>query len=258
MKLYQSCKSLIKDHTLEIYNCTLLIPLDMPLEILYQDDFLVAVNKPYGYLTHKSKLDPYAQEIVLQTLRDQIQRFVYPIHRLDRKTTGVLLFGLDPNTHKNMSKLFQENKVRKIYYAVTRGYLLGEGLIDKPLINEAGNSQEAHTEYQNIACTELPWPLGKHETSRYSLIKLMPKTGRMHQLRRHLSHIFHPIIGDRPHGCSKQNRLFKQKWNYTEMLLHAKKLSFPHPENGQMVIIEADFHPNYIEMLKLLNLPVPD
>ncbi len=229
----------------------------MNLEILYQDEYMVAVNKPYGYLTHKSNIDPYAKEIVLQTLRDQIQRYVYPIHRLDRKTTGVLLFGLDPNTHRKIGRLFQENQIQKTYYAVVRGYLFGEAWIDYPLVNEHGKSQEASTYYQHVASSELPWPLGKHSTSRYSLMKLSPKTGRMHQLRRHLSHIFHPIIGDRPHGCSKQNRLFKQKFEYTEMLLHAQKMAFTHPYNDKPICIEAGFHPNYIQMLKRLRLPLP-
>ena len=230
------------------YICKMIESQEKKLEIIYQDEWLVAVNKPYGYLTHKSKLDPYATEIVLQTLRDQIQQKVYPIHRLDRKTTGILLFGLQPETHRKMSALFQENKVRKTYFAAVRGFLIGDATIDHPLVNEAGKSQEAITHYSSIELTEVPWPLGRFSTSRYSLVKLQPQSGRMHQLRRHLSHIFHPIIGDRPHGCSKQNRFFKEKWDYTEMLLHARHLRFQHPETGTDIELQANFHHNFVDM----------
>jgi len=230
------------------YICRMSDSIPKSLQIIHQDEWLVAVNKPYGYLTHKSKLDPYATEIVLQTLRDQIGQKVYPIHRLDRKTTGVLLFGLQSETHRKMSALFQESKVQKTYYAIVRGYLEGEATIDYPLVNEAGKSQTAVTHYSSIELSEVPWPLGKFETSRYSLVKLRPQTGRMHQLRRHMSHIFHPIIGDRPHGCSKQNRMFKEKWGYTEMLLHARNLHFEHPETGTPIELQADFHPNYSDI----------
>jgi len=229
----------------------------MDLEIVHQDEWIVAVNKPYGYLTHKSKIDPYATEIVLQQLRDQINKYVYPIHRLDRKTTGVLLFGLNADTHRQMSKLFQENKIKKTYFAVVRGYFLGKGEIDYNLVNEAGNSQVAITGYENISISECPWPSGKFETSRYSLMKMSPLTGRMHQIRRHLSHVFHPIIGDRPHGCSKQNRIFKKLHGYTEMLLHAESIEFSHPVTNQLVRIQADFHSNYLKMLEVIGLSLP-
>ena len=222
------------------------------LEILYQDEYLVAVNKPYGYLTHKSAIDPYATQIVLQTLRDQLGRFVYPIHRLDRKTTGILLFGLEPKIHADMSTLFQENKVEKQYAAIVRGYIDEEGMIDYDLANEAGKSQSAITHFQRLLVNELPWPLGKFQTSRYSLVLLKPQTGRMHQLRRHMSHIFHPIIGDRPYGCSKQNRMFKNNFEFTEMLLHAQKLEFPHPITNEKIKITAAFSSEFIRMFKLI------
>ena len=224
------------------------------LEILYQDEYIVAINKPYGWLTHKSAIARDATDIVLQTLRDQINQKVYPIHRLDRKTTGILMFGLSKEVHSKMSKLFQKTKVHKTYYAVTRGFTESEGIIDHPLVNEAGNSQEASTKYQTIQHTEVDVPLGKHPTSRYSLVKLQPKTGRMHQLRRHLSHVFHPIIGDRPHGCSKQNRLFKQKWDFTEMLLHASRIEFTHPYTDESIEINAEFFGEFERIAMILKL----
>lgn len=222
------------------------------LNILYKDQYLVAINKPYGWLTHKSKIAIDAQNIVLQQLRDQINAKVYPIHRLDRKTTGVLLFGLQPNTHKEMSKLFMSGNIEKTYFAIVRGFTEPNGMIDYPLKNEAGKSQDALTHYETLSHSEIPLPHGKFLTSRYSLLKLMPKTGRMHQLRRHMSHIFHPILGDRPHGCNKQNRLMKNEFEFTEMLLHAENLSFIHPFTNQKVSISAPYFPEFIRMKNLL------
>lgn len=215
---------------------------------------MVAVNKPYGWLTHKSKIAIDAKQIVLQTLRDQLNKKVYPIHRLDRKTSGVLLFGLEPKIHRAVSGLFMSGEISKTYYAIVRGYTEDSGIIDYPLKNEAGKEQSAETHYSTLQKTEIPVPLGKFETSRYSLVELKPLTGRMHQLRRHMSHIFHPIIGDRPHGCSKQNRLFKSKFDFSEMLLHAKTLEFKHPITDAVVKIEATFSPEFLRMRQTLGL----
>ena len=226
------------------------------LEILFQDEHIVAINKPYGWLTHKSAIARDATDIVLQTLRDQLNQKVYPIHRLDRKTTGILLFGLSSEVHSKMSKIFQNAEVKKTYYAITRGFTEKEGIIDYPLVNEAGNSQTAFTRYKSIQHSEINVPLGKHSTSRYSLVKLQPVTGRMHQLRRHLSHIFHPIIGDRPHGCSKQNRFFKQNWAFTEMLLHASNIEFTHPYTDEAIEISAQFFGEFQRMSEILNFEI--
>ena len=223
-------------------------PISYTFDVLYQDEHLVAINKPYGFLTHRTALAKYETQIVLQALRDQLGRSVHPIHRLDRKTSGVLLWGLDSKAHSDMSKLFQENLIKKSYLAIVRGYTKDEGTIDYPLKNEAGRSQEAVTNYKTLERKEQKWPLGKHETSRYSLLELNPTTGRMHQLRRHLSHIFHPIIGDRPHGCSKQNRMFKQKFGFEEMLLHASSLSFTHPYTDIEIKIQAPLFESYLKM----------
>ena len=229
-----------------------------PLQILYQDEYLVAVNKPYGYLTHKSAIDPYAKEIVLQTLRDQIQQSVYPAHRLDRKTTGVLLFALNPVVHQTLAKGFQEGEMLKRYWAVVRGFVPEAGTIDYPLMNDNGKLQQAVSHYIPLQQTEMPWPLGKHPTSRYTLLELTPETGRMHQLRRHLSHVFHPIIGDRPHGCNKQNRFFKEQWQYSEMLLHARHLAFRHPIHQEATIrIDAPLFSEYERMLAILSIANP-
>ena len=222
------------------------------LEILFHDEHLVAINKPHGLLVHRSSIAADAQEFALQLLRDQLERHVFPAHRLDRKTGGVLLFALSKDVEKLMQMQFQENQVSKKYLAIVRGHTPDAEAIDYPLRKENGTLQDAFTRYKTLARAELDVPLGNHPTSRYSLVEAKPETGRMHQLRKHFSHIFHPIIGDRTHGCNKQNKLFKEKWKLDAMLLHASQLSFIHPVTGLPVHIEAPLHPEFLRMMELM------
>lgn len=224
----------------------------MPLEILYQDEFLIAINKPAGLLTHRSPIANDATEFAVQKLRDQIGQVVFPVHRLDRKTSGVLLFALTNEVNSQMQQLFSERKTRKIYHAVVRGFAPIEERIDYALVNEKGNEQSAVSEIKTLERFDINVPFGKHPSSRYSLVKLIPETGRFHQLRKHTAHIFHPIIGDRPHGCNKQNRLWKEKWGMTRMLLHATELSFDHPVSGQIISIQAPFDKVFNDVLEML------
>jgi tRNA pseudouridine65 synthase len=225
----------------------------MPLlDIIYQDDHLVAINKPHGLLVHRSPIATDAAEFALQLLRDQLNRRVFPAHRLDRKTGGVLLFALSKDVEKLMQQQFADNRVDKTYLAIVRGYTDDTGEIDYPLRKENGTLQEAFTRYKTLARAEMNVPLGAHATSRYSLVQANPATGRMHQLRKHFSHIFHPIIGDRTHGCNKQNKLFKERWELDTMLLHAAGLSFQHPVTHTLVEINAPLQPEYLRMMELM------
>lgn len=226
----------------------------MILDIIYNDEYLIAVNKPPGLLVHRSSIANDVSLFALQLLRDQIGKLVYPAHRLDRKTSGVLLFSLDKTSDSKMQQLFAMRQAQKTYLAILRGYAPKEGEIDYPLKKESGAMQDALTRFQTIATAELPVPSGKHQTSRYSLVKAKPETGRMHQLRRHFAHILHPIIGDRPHGCNKQNRLWKQLFNMDTMLLHASELRFKHPITGLDIVIEAPLRPEFKQALSILNL----
>ena len=163
----------------------------MPLlDIVFQDDELIAINKPHGLLVHRSPIARDANEFALQILRDQLNRHVYPAHRLDRKTGGVLLFALNKETEKLMQQQFSDNLVSKKYLAIVRGHTPDEEEIDYPLRKENGTLQEAFTRYKTLARAELNVPLGNHATSRYSLVEANPTTGRMHQLRKHFSHVF--------------------------------------------------------------------
>jgi tRNA pseudouridine65 synthase len=223
------------------------------LEIVYQDEYLIAINKPHGLLVHRSKIADDATEFALQMLRDQIGRHVNPAHRLDRKTGGVLLFAFDKETEIAMQKQFQESLVDKNYLAIVRGYAPAEMEIDYPLAKENGTLQEAQTSFITLQQSEIPLEIGKHPTSRYSLVKANPKTGRMHQLRKHFAHIFHPIIGDRPHGCNKQNRYFKEHLQMNTMMLHALDLSFNHPVTEEKITIKAEVQDEFKRMMALMN-----
>ncbi|MCF8245888.1 MAG: tRNA pseudouridine(65) synthase TruC [Saprospiraceae bacterium] len=222
------------------------------LEIIFHDEHLVAINKPHGLLVHRSPIAADASEFAVQILRDQLGQRVYPAHRLDRKTGGVLLFALSPEMNSLMQSKFENRQVGKSYLAIVRGYLPEIDEINYPLTNENGLTQDAVTHYERLATSELPVAFGKHPTSRYSLVKLLPETGRQHQLRKHMAHIFHPIIGDRPHGCNKQNKLWLEKWQMNSMLLHAESLRFEHPFTKEKIEIEAGLQGEFLRVKKIL------
>lgn len=222
------------------------------LDIIYQDEHLVAINKPHGLLVHRSSMASDAKEFALQVLRDQLNRRVSPVHRLDRKTGGLLLFAFEKDVEIAMHKQFQEGQVQKKYKAILRGYAPDHLDIDYPLTNDNGVVQESFTSFVTLARAELDVAFGKHPTSRYSLVEATPTTGRMHQLRKHFAHIFYPIIGDRKHGCNKQNRFFKEQWEMTTMLLHASSLSFKHPVSGETLHMEAPLHDEFERMMELM------
>lgn len=224
------------------------------LSILYQDEYLVAVNKPCGYLVHRSPIARDAEFIVLQILRDQIGKHVYPIHRLDRKTSGVLLFALDQDSNRALGKDFADHNVVKEYTAIVRGWIAEEGRVDYKLTNDSGKTQEAVTNFERTSRYEIDLALGHFSTSRYSHIEVFPETGRMHQIRKHMNHLRHPILGDRPHGCSKQNRLWKAEYNLTDMLLHARSLTITHPQTKEMIKIEAPYFSEYERVVSILKV----
>lgn len=224
----------------------------VPLSILYQSSDLVAINKPHGLLVHRSPIASDASEFAVQLLRDQLGQRVYPVHRLDRKTGGVLLFALNETLNSAMQTLFADGRVHKTYLAIVRGFTPDELTIDYPLQREDGTLQAAITNVKTWQRTEIPLPFGKHTTSRYSLVELNPTTGRMHQLRKHMAHVLHPIIGDRPHGCNKQNKLFKEQFDMNTMLLHAQRLEFTHPITSERIVITAPWQVEFGRMMRKL------
>jgi tRNA pseudouridine65 synthase len=223
------------------------------LDIVYQDEHLIAINKPHGLLVHRSSIANDAKEFALQMLRDQINRRVSPVHRLDRKTGGLLLFAFEKDVESSLHQQFRDGGVTKRYLAIVRGYAPDSMDIDYPLVKENGAIQDAFTSFVTLKRAELDVPLGKHPTSRYSLVEATPTTGRMHQLRKHFAHIFYPIIGDRKHGCNKQNRFFKSEWDMTTMLLHASELEFVHPVTQERIHLKATIHDEFKRVMELMN-----
>lgn len=228
----------------------------MPLEILYEDDWIIAINKPASLLVHRSSIATNTDVYALQLLRDQVGYHVFPIHRLDRKTSGILLFAKDKSYVQSFQEALSSSESSKTYLAIVRGYFPNEITVDYDLTNEKGKVQKAVTRFKLISTTELELPFGKFNTSRYSLIEARPETGRMHQIRKHLNHLRHPIIGDRPHGCNKQNKLFLEKWNLTKMLLHAKELDIKHPHFTTNICLKAKLPQHFNQTIKILNLSI--
>ncbi len=226
---------------------------NLKLTILFEDESLIAIHKPNGLLVHRTKIATDASEFALQILRDQIGQRVFPTHRLDRKTSGVLLFAKDEESNRLMQMQFMDQKISKTYKAIVRGWTDDEGTIDYALTTDKGKTQDAITRYKTIKRSEIDLPNGKFPTSRFSLVELSPETGRMHQLRKHLAHIFHPIIGDRPHGCNKQNKLFLEQFSMIEMLLHAENIALKHPHTCETIFIQSEIQGEFKRMLSELN-----
>ncbi|MDO4997932.1 MAG: tRNA pseudouridine(65) synthase TruC, partial [Neisseria sp.] len=224
-----------------------------PLSILFHDDDCIAVNKPAGMLVHRSWLSRHETQFVMQTLRDQIGQHVFPIHRLDRPTSGVLLFALSSEAAHEFALQFERHQVQKSYWAIVRGKLEGNGVIDYPLkevldkiadvhANPDKAAQSAITHWRALAHTEQPFTSSKrYPTSRYTWLELQPQTGRKHQLRRHMKHIFHPIVGDTNYGDLRQNHAIAQHFGIKRLFLHARSLRFQDLQgNSQTVIAPTD------------------
>ncbi len=208
-------------------------------------------------MVHRSKIGAHIGKIILQELRDQIGKYLYPVHRLDSKTTGVLIFALDRDTAVFFGKLFGQGQIKKRYHAIVRGWMQNNGVVDYSLTNDRGKKQNAITKYAVISKAEIALSDGRFETSRYSLIECNPLTGRMHQIRKHMNHLRHPILGDRPHGCNKQNRLWKKEFDLTDMMLHAKSLTFEHPVSHEFIQIHAAYPKEFVRVLNILGIPKP-
>ncbi|WP_318461731.1 tRNA pseudouridine(65) synthase TruC [Photobacterium leiognathi] len=236
----------------------------MELEILYRDEYLIAVNKPAGMLVHRSWLDSHETVFVMQTLRDQIGQHVFPLHRLDRPTSGVLLFGLSSEIAAEMMPMFAGRDMHKTYHAVVRGWIKEAAVLDYPLkveldkiadknASEEKEAQPAVTAYEPLATVETDIAVGRYSTSRYCLVEMKPETGRKHQLRRHMHHLSHHIIGDVNHGDGRHNRMFREHYDCHRLMLHASRLQFAHPITGEPIDIRADIDETWQRVMSAFN-----
>ena len=205
--------------------------------IVYQDRRLVAIDKPAGWLVHRTAIARQETRFVVQWLRDRLGRRVHPVHRLDRATSGLLLFALDEAAARHLGAQFEAGAVRKTYLAIVRGWPPAEGRIDHPLkppadvySREATLVRPAVTDYRRLATVELPQAVDRYASARYALLALLPLTGRQHQLRRHLKHIAHPVIGDVRYGKGSHNRFFASHFDCRRLLLASVALAFRHPD----------------------------
>ncbi|MGO2337022.1 tRNA pseudouridine(65) synthase TruC [Providencia sp.] len=231
------------------------------LEIIYHDEYIIAINKPAGMLVHRSWIDSQETVFVMQTLRDQIGQYVYPIHRLDKPTSGVLLFALSSEVARLLSEQFENHQIEKTYHAIVRGYVTEEQKIDYPLLEELDKIadkratrepvlQECVTHCKPIETVECAVAIGRYDTARFSLLELKPETGRKHQLRRHMSHIRHPIIGDSKHGDLRQNRGVTEHFSVARLMLHASQLVLIHPITTQKITLIANWDTQWLSLIE--------
>jgi tRNA pseudouridine65 synthase len=200
-------------------------PPDLP--VLYQDGVLLAVAKPAGLAVHRGAARD--RTVALQLVRDRVGRHVHAVHRLDRATSGVLLFALDPATARRLQEQLEAGKVAKRYLALVRGVPPETGVIDHPIPRDVdGPRVPALTEFRRLATFE-----------RYALVEARPRTGRRHQIRRHFKHLSHPLIGDVRYGKGEHNRLFRDRFGLHRLALHALELAFDHPETGEALRLVA-------------------
>ncbi|MEG1616397.1 MAG: pseudouridine synthase [Bacteroidales bacterium] len=210
-------------------------------EILYQDTHFIAINKPGGMLVHRTRIAEEESVFVLQLLREQTGKHLYPVHRLDRPTSGVLLFAFDPITARILSEMLVSGEVSKRYVALVRGWFPEETDLDFPVKNDRGNLQDARTLFIPLERFTMHRPIGNFPSARYSTVACFPKSGRWHQIRQHLAHLRHYIINDRVHGDGKHNRVFKGELGIEPLFLHAESLSMKHPHTGEPILLNAKF-----------------
>jgi tRNA pseudouridine65 synthase len=231
-----------------------------PLDILYQDEALIAVNKPAGLAVHRSKMVSNADAFLVDMLREQVGGTLYLAHRLDRATSGVLLVARSAEIAAALGEQFMDRDVHKQYLTVVRGWPEPtEGLIDYPLpgSRETGPRRDARTRYRRLATVEVPIALGRYPQQRYAWVLAEPHSGRFRQIRKHMAHIHHPVIGDCQHGRSDHNRLYKQYFGCHRMLLHAWRLRFQHPVDGRPMVVEAPLDAAFQAVLERFGWDMP-
>lgn len=227
----------------------------MELQILHHDPGFVVVNKPAGLMVHDSALARGETDFAADRLRTQLGCPVFLVHRLDRATSGALLVALDRDTASTLGKAWMAGEVEKSYLTVCRGWPAEDRfVIDHPLDGGPGKpvKKPAVTRFETLARCELPMPCAHHASSRYALLRAMPETGRFRQIRRHLKHAFHHMIGDTSHGDGRHNRNFRMQGIH-RMLLHCEMLRFPHPQTGEMIEVRVPTEGEFNKALALFN-----
>ncbi len=219
------------------------------LHVLFEDEWLIAVEKPADMFVHRSAADRSETVFLLQIVRDYLGEFVYPVHRLDRATSGIVIFAKSSAVAALLSQMFANREVSKTYRALVRGHCEPHGVIATPLISARGRNkpkghpfrepQEANTEFECLQRYDIPMVSDRYPTTRCSLVNAKPTTGRYHQIRRHFNYISHPVIGDSSHGDTRQNRFYKKQFACDRLMLAAVAIELEHPIRQQRVRISC-------------------
>lgn len=232
------------------------------LDIVYQSEELVAINKPSGLLVHRSPIDKRETRFAVQELRNQLGQHVYPLHRLDKPTSGLLVFALSSEAASFYGQQWQNNQVDKQYLAVVRGHVKGDQLIDYPLrleedkgagIEKGEEPQEAQTMVQVLDRYVVDEALDRFPQTRFSLLSCEPKTGRKHQIRRHLKHIGYPIIGDSRHGKGPLNRACEAYFGVGRLWLHCQRMVLI-GRDGEAIEMVAEVPEDFKLLLQKLDI----
>ena len=225
-------------------------------DILYRKSGLLAINKPAGVPVHGSRILEDNPETLLTMTRNLLGSVVHPVHRLDRPVSGVQLLAESPQALARFGQAFEKRQVNKCYLAVVRGWPDHQGTISHPLLpprderKAESKPRDAVTRFERVAKVELPEPVSPYSTSRYSLLALYPETGRRHQLRRHMKHISHHLLGDSTYGRGEHNRLFREKLRCRRLLLHAFSLELTHPENEENLRLQAPLDSEFSKIIE--------
>lgn len=195
--------------------------------ILHRDEDCIVVDKPPGIIVHRGWAND--DDDLMRTVRDAVGRYVYPLHRLDRGASGAVAFALSSAAAAAFGQAFAEGRVEKRYLALTRGHPPLEGIVEHPLENKPGGPRVAASTSFRLLGT----------AGRYALVEAVPRTGRLHQIRRHLKHIACPLIGDVRYGKGEHNRFFRERYGLHRLALHAAGLAFEEPERGTRVTVRV-------------------
>ncbi|HIA04416.1 MAG TPA: pseudouridylate synthase [Myxococcales bacterium] len=218
------------------------------MTLLYQDEHVAVVNKPSGMLVHRGW--DRDRIVAMTALRDLLDTHVYPVHRLDRPTSGAVIFALNVEAARSLSHSFEKRLVDKRYLALVRGITPESGTIDYPIHNQPrrkGPRVPAVTDFERLDTFE-----------RFSLVEARPLTGRLHQIRRHLRHITHPLIGDISYGTGDLNRRFRADFGLYRLALHALEITIPHPVTGESLKVGATLPSDLAEPLQKMGLKIPE
>ena len=232
----------------------------MEIPIIYQDEYILCVAKPNNMLVHHAhhSRNMSDEKSLLQLLDEQVGGKFYPIHRLDRKTSGIILLAKETKYVSKFQDLFTANEITKTYYGVVRGFSPETKIIDSPVKGRDANvHKEALTHLKTLAQVTLDVPVKPYDSSRYSLVELLPKTGRMHQLRVHTNKISHPLIGDAKYGDKNHDVMFDENFGWKNMFLHAGKLEFKHPFTEEELILKAYFLEDWVSLFKAFSWKNP-